>query len=249
MNLTVIIPTFNEEKHIAEAIASVDFADEILVIDSFSTDSTLEIAQRLKVKVIQRKFDDFSSQKNYAIQQAKYEWILLIDADERVTKLLKEEIQERLSETTEFDAFWIYRTYHFMGNKIKYSGWQRDKVVRLFKGDTCQYNGKLVHEEIESTGQIGFLKNKLEHYTYSDIDSYMAKINKYAWLQARERHSKGERFSIIKALVKPPYRFFNHYVLRAGFLDGFPGFVIAIVQSYGVFSRYLKLWLIERKQN
>lgn len=249
MKITAIIPTYNEEKHVAQAIESVSFADEILVIDSFSEDKTIEIAKTFDITFLQRKFDDFSSQKNFAIAKAKHQWIFILDADERVTPELRKEILSVLKSKTKKDAYWIFRTYHFMGKKIKYSGWQTDKVIRLFNRDQCKYDGKLVHEEIETSSEIGFLKSKLEHYSYSGFDHYISKLNQYAWFQAKALHKKGKKVNPFHIIVKPAFRFFKHYVLRFGFLDGLPGFMIAVLQAYGVLTRYVKLWLLNRKSN
>ena len=130
--ITAIIPTLNEETHIADAIDSVSFADEVIVIDSFSTDGTIEIAREKNVRILQRKFDDFSSQKNFAIEQATHDWIYILDADERVTSKLRDEILERVKQPGDFVGFYVYRTFYFIGRKLNYSGWQRDKVIRLF---------------------------------------------------------------------------------------------------------------------
>jgi len=142
MKITAIIPTLNEEINIEQAIKSVDFADEIIVIDSYSTDDTVLLANKHNVKVIMREFDDYSSQKNYAIEKAKHNWIYVLDADERVTPLLKKEIKEVVKNPNDFVGFYVYRTFYFAGKKLKYSGYQHDKVIRLFRKDTCRYNGK-----------------------------------------------------------------------------------------------------------
>ena len=246
MKITAIIPTFNEEIHIEEAIKSVSFADEIIVIDSYSTDKTVELAKKHNVCLIQRVFDDFSSQKNHAIDQAKNDWIYILDADERVTDGLRKEILEAVKDPKEFIGFYVYRTFYFIGRKIKYSGWQRDKVVRLFLKEFCRYDGKLVHENIKFNGKLGFLKTKLEHYSYRGFDHYISKLNQYAWLQAKQLNSKGKRVTLYHVFIKPPARFAIHYFVRLGFLDGFPGFVIAATQSYAVLTRYIKLWLLRR---
>ncbi|MCF6288911.1 MAG: glycosyltransferase family 2 protein [Proteobacteria bacterium] len=246
MKITAIIPTYNEEKHIANAIESVSFADEIIVIDSFSTDKTVEIVKESSINLIQRKFDDFSSQKNHAILKAKHQWIFVLDADERVTPKLKEEILQTIKKDSNIVAYWVFRTYHFMGRRIKYGGWQRDKVIRLFKKNECKYDGRLVHEEIETFGKISFLKNKLEHYSYNGFDHYIYKLNQYAWLQAKALHKKGKKVNLFHILLKPAFRFFKQYIIRLGFLDGFPGFVSAFLQAYGVLTRYIKLWLLYR---
>ena len=244
--ISAIIPTLNEEIHIADAIKSVSFADEIIVIDSFSTDKTLEIAEKLNVKIIKRKFDDFSSQKNYAIDQATHSWVYILDADERVTLALEKEILEAVKNPKDFVAFYVGRSFYFAGKKIKYSGWKRDKVIRLFLKEFCRYNGSLVHEVIEAKGQIGFLKNKIDHFSYRSFDHYISKINQYSWLQAEDLHRKGKNVNAYHILVKPPVRFFIHYIVRLGFLDGFAGFMIAKTQAFAVLSRYLKLWLLKK---
>jgi len=245
--ITAIIPTLNEEIHIEEAIKSVSFADEIIIIDSFSTDNTLVLAEKHNVKIIKRKFDDFSSQKNFAIDQAKYTWIYILDADERVTSALEKEILEAVKNPKGCIGFYIRRCFYFAGKKIKYSGWKRDKVIRLFLKEFCKYNGSLVHEVIEAKGKIGFLKNTIDHFSYRSFDHYISKINHYSWLQAEELHKKGKKVNLYQILIKPPIRFFIHYIVRLGFLDGFEGFMIAITQAFAVLSRYLKLWLINRE--
>ena len=244
--ITAIIPTFNEETNIEAAIQSVSFADEIIVIDSDSTDRTREIAQQYNTRIIQRKFDNFSSQKNHAIEQATYKWIVLLDADERIETKLQEEIVEVVNNASNFGAFWVYRRNFLLNKEIKYSGWQNDKVVRVIHKDFCKYNGKLVHEEISSSKEIGFLKERIIHYTYKDFDSFISKKNKVAQLQALELAKKNKKVTFTKLIFKPSFRFFNHYVLRLGFLDGFQGFFIASFYFYTVFTRYVKLWIINK---
>ena len=163
LKLTAIIPTGNEEHNIVEAIQSVSFADEVMVVDSFSTDKTVELAKPLATKIIQREYQNSASQKNWAIPQAKHDWILLLDADERITAALEQEIKNILSNQPTESGFWIYRQNHFMGKKVRFSGWQDDKVIRLFKRDECRYEDKHVHAEITTQGKIGFLKNKMQH--------------------------------------------------------------------------------------
>lgn len=144
--ITAIIPTLNEEIHIEEAIKSVSFADEIIVIDSFSNDNTVALAEKHNVKIIKRKFDDFSSQKNFAIEEAKYSWIYILDADERVTSEVKKEILEAVKSPKDCVGFYVRRTFYFCDKRVDYSGFQRDKVIRLFLKEHCKYSG-LVHEK------------------------------------------------------------------------------------------------------
>lgn len=239
--ITAIIPTLNEEIHIEEAIKSVDFADEIIVIDSYSTDNTVKLAEKHNVKIIKREFDDFSSQKNYAISQAKYPWIYILDADERVTPEVRKEILKSVKKPKGKVGFYVRRSFYFAGKNINYGGCQRDKVVRLFLKEYCKYFG-VVHETIKANGELGFFKNKIEHYSYRDYDHYISKMNHYADLRAREYFAKGKKINYFYHLIlKPSARFFIHYIIRFGFLDGFPGYLFARVQAYGVYARYVKL--------
>ncbi|EDP71892.1 glycosyl transferase, family 2 [Flavobacteriales bacterium ALC-1] len=248
--ITAIIPTGNEIHNIEHAIESVSFADEILVVDSYSNDGTFKKAQELADRVIRRKYEYSASQKNWAIPQAKHEWILLLDADERVTTELKKEIQEILkSPPKNIVAFWMGRNNHFMGERVKYSGWRNDKVIRLFKRDFCMYEDKYVHAEIIANGSIGKLKAKLYHNTYISIDKYIEKMNRYASWQAKDYDKKTGLITPYHFVIKPFWGFFKHYILQSGFRDGFIGFTIGYLQSYVVFMRYVKLWLLRRKRN
>lgn len=245
--ISALLITYNEEEFIRDYILYMDFVDELIIVDSYSTDKTIDIIKEFPhVKLYQRKFDDFSSQKNYAIEKASNIWIIFFDADEVIPKSLKEEIIEKVSNETEEVAYWIYRTTIYMGKEIRYSGLQNDKVIRLFKKEFCRYNGKLVHEEIDAKGNVGFLKNKMKHYSYKGMDIIIAKRNKYAQLQAETLFKKGKKSTVFHFFVKPAFRFFKHFVLKRGFLDGFQGFMISYVYSYTVFMRYVKLWLLHR---
>ena len=242
--LTAIIPTFLEADFIEEAIRSVDFADEVIVIDSYSDDGTPDLAKNMGAKVIQRRFDDFSSQKNYALDQASHDWILFIDADERIGEDLQDEIKTVLMDPGNTVAYFMYRNFFFTKKAIRYGGWQSDKVIRLFDRSCCRYDGSLVHEKPLFNGQPGFFKNKLDHYSYRSFDHYASKLNLYASLQAQEMFSKGRKTNFISLFVKPGFRFFVHYFLRLGFLDGIPGFILAAQNGHAVWSRAAKLWML-----
>ena len=248
MKITAIIPTFNEEIHIEEAIKSVDFSDEIIVIDSFSTDKTVALAKKHDVIILERVFDDFSSQKNFAIEKSSHEWIFILDSDERISEALKKEIVNALKEKNNFVAYSIKRNFYFLGKKIKYSGWQRDRVIRFFSKKHCKYNGDLVHELVDVNGEIGKLNNVIDHFSYRNFEHYLAKLNRNSWLKAKKLHQEKKGVNLYHLIIKPPVRFLTHYVIRLGFLDGFEGFILASVQSYGVFMRYIKLWLINNKK-
>ncbi|MGS2739883.1 glycosyltransferase family 2 protein [Sinomicrobium sp. M5D2P17] len=246
--LTIIIPTLNEEEFIEQAILSATFADEILIIDSFSDDRTLEIAKQHTVSIYQRKFDDFSSQKNYAIDQAKNDWIFILDADEVIDPGLREEIISELGKEEPCAAYEIRTVRIFMARQMKYGTAKNDTKTLLFHKKYCRFGTKLVHENLVVEGKTGALKNYILHYTYRGFDHFIGKKNHYAWLQAREMFAKGKKANLFHILIKPSFRFFSEYILKRGFMDRFPGFVSAYINSYGVMSRYIKLWLLQHKQ-
>jgi len=247
--ITAIIPTLNEAENIAQAIDQVAWADEILVIDSYSQDKTVEIAKKLGAKVIQRNFDNYSSQKNFAIEQAQHDWIFVLDADERLSENLKLEIIDKLHNTGHEKAFWIPRENYFSGDRVKFSGWQNDKVIRLFNRKYAFYNGKLVHEEIDCKADTGQLKSVLKHYTYKNYDDYIKKIKKYSHLKAQELYKKNIKPKFFYRLFKPAYRFVYHYIIHFGFLDGKAGWTIAKINAWGMKERYKKLKELYEQDN
>jgi len=239
--LSVIIPTFNEESYIEDAIKSVAFADEIIVVDSYSTDSTASIATSLGCKVLQRKFDNFSAQKNFALTAATGNWILFIDADERVAEKLKFEIFEVLRNPKH--SGYKLKFPHFYMNRFLYH--KVDKVVRLVKNENIRFEGD-VHEKLIVQGSIGKLSNFMIHYTYKGLFTHLQKKDSYAWFQANTSHKKGKKVTVMHLIFKPMYRFFHAYIIKKGFLDGVPGLAMASINAYGVLSRYVKQMLIER---
>ncbi|NUN99197.1 MAG: glycosyltransferase family 2 protein [Saprospiraceae bacterium] len=246
--LSVIITTFNEADNIAGVLASVDWADEIIVVDSFSTDNTTALAQQHpKVRLLQRKYIGPSDQKNWAIPQAKHEWILLLDADERVTPTLRSEIEMWLGRgSIPYDAFWIGRNNHFLGQRINYSGWQGDAVVRFFRRDVCRYDDKQVHEEIVTEGlRVSRLNQKMEHFTFKSAAHFLDKVNRYAMWSAQDYARKTPAVTLFHLCFKPFFRFFKHFILQRGFLDGRTGFVVCAILAWSVFLRYL--YLLEKQ--
>ncbi|MEM6965301.1 MAG: glycosyltransferase family 2 protein [Bacteroidota bacterium] len=240
--LSVIITTFNEEEHIEAVLKSVEWADEILLVDSFSTDDTVTLAKKYHPKIFQRKYISPADQKNWAIPQATHDWILILDADERVTPKLREEITSLLRVPPPKDAYWIPRQSFFMGKKVRFSGWQGDQVIRLIKKEKCRYQDVQVHEEIETAGIIvGKLKNKLHHFTYKNRDHFLAKMLRYAEWSAKDHFEKTPRVTFVHLYVKPFFRFVKHYVIQLGFLDGEVGFAISKIMAWGVYQRYLKI--------
>jgi len=236
--LTSIIPTGNEQNNIIEAIQSVRFSDEVMVVDSFSTDDTVKLARPLVDTILQREYVNSASQKNWAIPQAKHEWILLLDADERVTSDLQNEVVRMINSNTEYSGFWIRRENYFMGKKVRFSGWQGDKVIRLFKRDECKYENKHVHAEIICSGKIGILHHKLLHNTFVSKEAYLSKLERYAKLQAKDYDKKVKYLTPFHTVIKPIVRFLKHYLLQLGILDGYVGFVISSYQARAVAMRY-----------
>ena len=271
--LTVIFTTFNEEHNIGIALDTVRrWANEIIVVDSFSTDKTPAIVQQYpEIHFFQREYLGPAFQKNWAIPLANNEWVLLMDADERVSKEMQLEIAEILRgcsmsnvrclmsdvgckatsdikhRTSDIDCYWIGFTHYFMGKKVRYSGWQNDKTIRLIKRDKCRYNNNKVHEEIITTGlQVGQLKNKFEHYTFKDIMHFIAKQQRYAAWSALDKEASTGRITYFHLILKPFFRFCKHFILKKGFLDGYVGFIISAVAAWSVFMRYV--YMLENRK-
>ncbi|MEM6514933.1 MAG: glycosyltransferase family 2 protein, partial [Bacteroidota bacterium] len=238
--LTVIIPTFNEEQFIADALYSVKFADAVIVVDSFSTDKTVTIARDYGAIVLQRKFDNFSNQKNFALKEVKTDWILFLDADERITYKLRMQIEAAMKMGNH--TGYKLNFPHFYMNRFLYH--HDNDVTRLVKNGKCQFEGD-VHEKLVVDGSIGKLKAPVLHFTYTNLQQYISKKDAYAWFQARQLQRKKKKVTYFHLAFKPFYRFFSSYIIKGGFLDGIPGLAVASVNAYGVFSRYAKLLLLE----
>lgn len=241
--LTVLVITFNEADAIEDTLKNLGFADEIIVVDAFSDDRTVEIVKSMPhVGLIQHRFKNFSDQRNFAIGQANNDWIFFIDADERVDERLKEELIHTVKNPGDFVAFAVPRQFYFKGKPLKYSGFQTDKSIRLFhKGYAAYDSGKLVHETLTVNGNTGELNNKLHHYSYQGKGDYKKKMEQYARLRAKELYRKRLKPNFYHFTIKPAYRFLYHFIIRRGFLDGKAGFVIAKLNAYGVKRRYIEL--------
>lgn len=241
-SISVIITTNNEADNIRRVLQSVQWVREVIVVDSFSTDQTVAIAKSMGATVLQQVYQGPAKQKNWAIPKAKFEWVLILDADERVTSGLKKEILQIIDTPVSKDAYWIKRQNFFMGQRVNYSGWQGDKVIRLIRRDKCRYNDLQVHEEIETKGiEVGILKNKLEHYTYKNLEHYLAKLRRYALWSAQDHLVKTPKVTVFHLVLKPIFRFLKHYIFKLGILDGRTGFVISMLMAWSVFLRYLKI--------
>ena len=241
--ISALIITYNEVNHIKEVINNIGFADEIIVVDSFSTDGTLEeLAKFKQVKTIQRAFKNFADQRNFALAQATCDWVLFIDADERITEELKAEIMTTIDNPTDAVAFMFKRLYFFDQKRIHFSGFQTDTTYRLFKKDHVSYiEDKIVHEMPQINGKSKILKSNMLHYCIDNAAHYKAKMEHYASLKALELFKKGKRPNALHFIFKPGYKFIVNYFIRFGFLDGNPGFQICYLNAYGVYYRYKEL--------
>ena len=244
--LTVLIPCKDERRHIRACIASVQsVADEVLIADSGSKDGTLEIVQDLGCRVIEREYVHSADFKNWAIPQATHEWVLIVDADERLTPQLAEEIRALLSSRPPHDAYELQRNLFFLGHRIDHCGLTSNYLVRLFRRDLGRYSTRRVHADVEvKGGDIGRLKHRLVHYTALDIDHFLAKQQRYSTLAALDAYDAGKRTTARKLLLHAPLRFLQLYLLRRGYRDGRAGLVVCGIMAYYTFLKDAKLWAL-----
>ena len=244
--ISALAITYNEECNIKRFMEQLSFADEIVLVDSYSTDKTVEIAQLMGAKVVQRSFDDFSSQRNFALTQTQNDWILFLDLDELISENFINEVKNTLQNTQNV-AFFAKRTFFFMGKHIRFGGWQTDKAIRVLNKNFCTYNGNLVHETVSCKGETAVLKTSIDHFSYKDFDTYNSKLTLYSKLQAKNLYAKKVKPHAYHFFIRPLYRFLWQYIYRLGFLDGKTGFILAYVHAFSVFKRYLQLWMMYRK--
>lgn len=245
--LTVIIPCKNERQNIRSCIESVQgIAAEILVADSGSTDGTLEIVKEMgHCRVVEREYVHSGDFKNWAIPQATHPWVFILDADERVTEPLGREIR-RVLNSPDSDGYWVYRNNYFMGHRVRYSGWQSDKVLRLFRRDLGRYVGDTDHAEVSvASNRVDFLRNRLEHFTYWSYDQYLSKMQRYTTHQAKVWHTQGRRASLLQLAARGPFRFLRAYLLQLGFLDGLVGIQVSAMTGYYAFMKEARLWELQ----
>jgi glycosyltransferase involved in cell wall biosynthesis len=241
--LTVITLTLNEERNINACLASARWADELIVIDSGSTDRTIEIARGFTPHVFSIAWEGYGAARNYALQKASGDWILWLDADERVTPELAREIRSLLSgDDKNVDGYAIARRAYFLGRWIRHSGWYPGRVVRLFKRGKGRFSETRVHEQLQIAGMTATTEHDLLHLTDPDLAHYLNKFNKYTSLAADDMVTAGRPFRLRDLLLRPPFQFVKMYVLRRGFQDGIQGFILAVLSSAYVFTKYAKLW-------
>lgn len=246
--LSVTIITRDEASDIAAALESVRWADEIVVIDSGSTDDTVAIARRYTDRVCSREWPGYAAQKNVAASLASHNWILSLDADERVTPELAQEIRTRLDSEPSEAAFRIPRVTRHLGRWIRSTDWYPDYQPRLYHKQRARWTGAYVHETVTADGAVGTLTHDLQHYAYRDISDHLDTINRYTSLAARQMHEHGRRAGLLHLVAHPPLAFLRNYVAKGGFRDGSVGLVISLMNAYYVFLKFAKLWELQRTE-
>ena len=244
--VTAVIAAHNESANIEACIASVDWASQVMVVENDSIDDTVDRARGAGATVISPRFTTIGAQRNHAIGRVTTPWVFVLDADERCTPELAAEITRVVATPGNHAAFRVPRRNFFLGKEIRHGGWGSDRPVRLFKRE-LRYNASLVHEHVDVTGEVGALRNALLHYTYTSLDQYFEKFNRYSRWWAQQNHARGRRGSAAAVVFKPPARFISMYLLKGGFLDGAPGIVVACLAAASVMAKYARLWELSRK--
>lgn len=248
--LSAILITHNAATHITACLSSLSFADEIIIIDAGSTDNTVEYCRIFTDKIFSHPdWQGFGVQKNRALSYAQGDWILSIDADERISPALQEEIQQAIQQTT-YTAFQLPRRSRYCTRWINHSGWQPDQVIRLFRRTAAQFTNDLVHERVQVlSGPVGTLTAPLLHYSFNSLEEVLDKINRYSTASAQMLYAKGQRSSLTQAIAHGIWAFIRTYLLKRGFLDGREGIMLAISNAEGTYYRYLKLMYLQQHAN
>lgn len=240
--LSVIITTFNEERNIADCIESVLWADEIFMVDSFSSDRTMELASGYPITIKQREYYGSAAQKNWSLDRVQHDWVLILDADERTTPELAREILEILVDGPDYKGYYIRRMNIMAGKMIRHSGWSTDRVIRLFHRANGRYPNRRVHADVDIEGPVPILRHPLIHYTFRNFDQYLEKSLNYSQWGAAQAFREGRRAGFAEIGLRPMWRFFRTYFLQLGIVDGLHGLVVCGLQACGVFLKYAWLW-------
>jgi glycosyltransferase involved in cell wall biosynthesis len=240
MKITATIITLDEERNIARAIESLRCVDEILIVDSGSTDRTVELAQNLGARTIEANWRGYSAQKNWAAEQAANEWILSLDADEALSEALEAEIWNLKKTGPQYDAYTMPRLARYLGRWIFHSGWYPDRKIRLYRRDKASFVGDFVHESVTVTGRVGALENNILHFTCESLSEHMKSLDRYTTLAAQELAARKIKVPLSRLIVDPAWTFVKTYVLQRGFLDGPEGLTIAHMAAFYTFLKYSK---------
>lgn len=246
--ISATIITHNEATNIARAIRSLDCADEILVVDSGSTDDTVQIAAGLGARVIVHPWEGFAAQKNFAVHEAQYDWVLSLDADEELDEEAREAIRIWKESEPRAAAYRLARRARYLGRWILHSGWYPDWKIRLFHRGHARWQGDYVHESVVADGPVETMRGEILHYTCDSLDEHRKRIEFYTDLAAHEMYGQGARAGIAQRLLIPPWVFINTYFFRLGVLDGVPGFLIAWMAARYVRRKYVKLAALEHNK-
>lgn len=234
--------TTNNRRTIETCLKSLSWAEELLVVDSFSQDGTFEICKRYTDKTFQRAWTGHRDQYQYAADLTTRDWIMFVDADEEIPPDLVEEIRTEINKNpNEWDGYFVYRRTFYLGRWIRYGGWYPDGEIRLYRRNKGKWEGGL-HAKLVVDGKIGVLKNQYHHYTYGNISDQIQTIDRYSKIATEDLLENGKGFSLLKLLFHPPFRFIKEYLLKRGFLDGVPGLIIAVSTAYFTFIKYAKFW-------
>jgi glycosyltransferase involved in cell wall biosynthesis len=247
--VSACIITYNEERNIEACLDSISWVNEIIVVDSMSTDGTVERCRRYTDRVYQKEWQGHVKQKNYALQFAQNEWVLCLDADERVSPELRQEIEVCLARGSHTaDGYFFPRHSYYLGRWINHGGWYPDYKLRLFKKSKGHWGGKDPHDRVVLDGVSEYLKSDLLHYVYRDLSHQLQTVDNFSSITASGLDAEGERFSLLRLVIHPIFKFFGTYLIKRGFMDGLPGFIISVASSFYVFLRYAKLWELQHRR-
>ncbi len=242
--ISLFVITKNEAHNIAACLDSARaLVQEIIIVDSYSTDGTVRICEKFGARIYQHPFENFTQQKNTALSQVTREWALSLDADETLTPELASEIYQ-ITLTGKANGYRLPRVNEFLGKRMKHSGIKKEYIVRLVRTEKAKFVGGKVHEKLEVQGRTRRLKNVFVHHPYDNIEDYFAKFNKYTTLAAQTMFDSGKRVGLLRVLLTVPFEFMRRYVLKLGFLDGIRGLIWASFSCFYVFVKYMKLWFL-----
>jgi len=243
VHISACIITLNEQRNIRDCLEGIKWVDEIVVVDALSSDKTVPICREYTNKIAQRPWQGHVAQKNYALSLATHDWVLCLDADERVSAELREEIFRELQDTSAgWDGYYFPRQTFYLGRWIRRGGWYPDYKLRLFTKSKGQWAGVDPHDEVALQGRARYLKSPLYHYTYRDIAHHVAAMNQYTDIASAQKLRAAVKFPLMHMLLNPIAKFVRMYLVKRGFLDGIPGLIVAVCGSFYVFLKYAKLW-------
>ncbi len=252
--ISCIVGTKNAEEDLRDCLESVKWADEVIVVDDFSSDRTIEIARQYTDKIFQKKMIGYPEQKDFAVQKTSFCWVLSLDADERVSPELRDEILDALSQPLEVSGFLFHRQNIFLGHEVKYCGWHEVTILRIFNKEKISFNTNLQYlDEFKISGRLGLMKNDLLHYTCRSLNEYFIRTNIWSTLNAKDLTNKGVRITPFNSLFylfcKPCLIFIRKYFFKFGYLDGFSGFLICSLSAITYFLSYAKVWELQKGSN